>query len=181
MLISRKVTEDKRPVVDFRYANARILKYNCGFPLLRDTFRIPGDSKCEVMSVFDVKNALHSLKLSKKAKKYVGIQPYFGAPTYICDRMPMGLALSPAFFQNYISNILKQVSQLRTQFFVLMDDILAFSSKANNLTQIEEFLEAMIAYGLKLSPKKCQLFRTSIDNMGNKNVYKKQKSLYYSS
>ena len=102
MLISRKVTKDNRPVVDFRYANARILKYNCAFPLLRDTFRIRGDSKCEVMSVFDVKDAFHSLKLSEKAKKYVGIQPYFGAPTYIYDRMPMGLALSPAIFQNYI-------------------------------------------------------------------------------
>ena len=175
MLISRKVTKDKRPVVDFRYANARILKYNCAFPLLRDTFRILGDSKCEVMSVFDVKDAFHSLKLSEKAKKYVGIQPYFGAPTYIYDRMPMGLALSPAIFQNYISTILKQVSQFRKQFLALMDDILAFSSKANHLTQIEQFLKAMIANGLKLSPKKCQLFKASIDYMGNKMFIKNKR------
>ena len=105
---------------DFRYANARILKCNCAFPLLRDTFRILGDSKCEVMSVFDVKGAFHSLKLGEKAKKYVGIQPYFKAPTYIYDRMPMGLALSPAIFQNYTSTILKPVSQFRKQFLALM-------------------------------------------------------------
>ena len=33
----------------------------------------------------------------------------------------------------------------------------------------------MIANGLKLSPKKCQLFRTSIDYMGNKMFIKNKR------
>ena len=51
MLISRKMTSDKRVVTDFRHLNMRITKNNLAYPLLRDTFLLLGSSKCEVMSV----------------------------------------------------------------------------------------------------------------------------------
>ena len=38
MLISRKVTQDKRVVTDFRHLNVRIAKSNLAYPLLKDTF-----------------------------------------------------------------------------------------------------------------------------------------------
>ena len=38
MLISRKVTQDKRVVTDFRHLNIRIAKNNPAYPLLKDTF-----------------------------------------------------------------------------------------------------------------------------------------------
>ena len=127
------------------------------------------------MSVFDVKDAFHSLKLSENAKKYVGIQPYLGSPSYVYQRLSMGFLCSPAIFQAYISAILNQISEFKKQFITLMDDILAFSSKSNHMAIIENFLKAMIANGLKLSPKKCQLFKTSIEYMGNKMFIKEKR------
>ena len=38
MLISRKLTKDKRVVTDFRHLNVRIAKNNLTYPLVRDTF-----------------------------------------------------------------------------------------------------------------------------------------------
>ena len=38
MLISRKLTKDKRVVTDFRHLNMRIAKNNLAYPLVRDTF-----------------------------------------------------------------------------------------------------------------------------------------------
>ena len=61
MLISRKLTSDKRVVTDFQHLNMRIAKNNLAYPLLRDTFLLLGSSKCEVMSVLDLKDAFHSL------------------------------------------------------------------------------------------------------------------------
>ena len=63
MLISRKVTKDKRVVTDFRHLNMHIAKNNLAYPLLKDTFLMLGigSSKCEVMSVLDLKDAFHSL------------------------------------------------------------------------------------------------------------------------
>ena len=39
MLISRKVTKDKRAIIDFRHLNVRIAKNNLAYPLLKDTFQ----------------------------------------------------------------------------------------------------------------------------------------------
>ena len=66
MLISRKVTSDKRVVTDFRHLNTRIVKNNLAYPLLRDRFSLLGSSKCEVMSVLDLKDAFHSLQFVRK-------------------------------------------------------------------------------------------------------------------
>ena len=79
MLISRKLAKDKRVVTDFRHLNVRIAKNNLAYPLLKDTFSVLGSSKCEVLSVLDLKVAFHSLRLSENSKKYCGILPYFGS------------------------------------------------------------------------------------------------------
>ena len=75
MLISRKITQDKRVVTDFRHLNPRIAKNNLAYPLVKDTFTTLGNSKCEVLSVLDLKDTFHSLRLSQKSKKYCGILP----------------------------------------------------------------------------------------------------------
>ena len=80
VLISCKLTQDKRVVTDFRHLNIRIAKNNLAYPLVRDTFSALGNSKCEVLSVLDLKDAFHLLRhLRGSMKKYCGILPYFGS------------------------------------------------------------------------------------------------------
>ena len=99
MLISRKLTKDKRVVTDFRHLNVRIAKNNLAYPLVRDTFSVLGNSKCEVLLVLDLKDAFHSLRLSKNSKRYCGILPYFSSSSYLYQRMPMGMNISPSIWQ----------------------------------------------------------------------------------
>ena len=47
MLISRKLTKDKRVVTDFRHLNVRITKNNLAYPLVRDTFSVLGNSQMQ--------------------------------------------------------------------------------------------------------------------------------------
>ena len=50
-----------------------------------------------------------------------------------------------------------------------MDDLLLFTpSKELHMNKLEDLLKALLKNGLKISPKKCQLFRTSLQYMGNK-------------
>ena len=95
MLITRKVTKDKRPVVDFRLLNTRILRRNTSIPLMSDVLSILGNSECEVVSCVDIKDAYHSLRLTEKSKEYCGILPYFGSPIYRYEVLPMGIACAP--------------------------------------------------------------------------------------
>ena len=72
MLISRKLTKDNRVVTNFRHLNVRIAKNNLAYPLFKDTFLVLGSSKCKVLSVLDIKDAFHSLRLSETQRNIVG-------------------------------------------------------------------------------------------------------------
>ena len=177
MLISRRMTSDKRVVTDFHHLNTRIAKNNLAYPLLRDTFSLLGSSKCEVMSVLDLKDAFHSLRLSEKSQKYCGILPYFGSASYLYQRMPMGLNVSPPIWQMYINTILNSL-QSRKYCEAIMDDLLLFTpSKKVHMDKLEDLLKALRKNGLKISPKKCQLFRTELQYMGNTIFIKERSSL----
>ena len=123
LLISQKLTQDKRVVMDFRHLNVRIAKNNLAYPLVRGTFSVLGNSKCEVLSVLHLKDAFHSLRLSEEAKKYCGILPYFGSASYLYQRMPMGLNISPSIWQSYI-NAIAECLKCKKHCKAIMDDLL---------------------------------------------------------
>ena len=99
------VTQDKRVVKDFRQLNVRIVKNKLAYPLVRDTFLVLGNSKCEILLVLDLKDAFHPLQLSEDSKRYCGILPYFGSASYLYQRMPMELNICPSIWQAYINAI----------------------------------------------------------------------------
>ena len=50
----------------------------------------------------------------------------------------------------------------------IMDDLILFTpSKESHMNKLEDILSALLKNGLKISPKKCQLFKTSLQYMGN--------------
>ena len=100
------MTQDKRVVTDFRLLNLHIAKNNLAYPLLKDTFALLGSPRCEVLSVLDLKDAFHSLRLTENLKRYCEILPYFGSESHLCQRMPMGLNIAPSIWQSYINAIL---------------------------------------------------------------------------
>ena len=145
----------------------RIAKNNLAYPLLKDSFTMLGSSKCEVMSMLDLKDAFHSLRLTQSSKKYCGILPYFGSTSFLYQRMPMGLNISPVVWQSYINAILNYLTS-RKYCEAIMDDLLLFTpSKEADYYKLEELLKAVCKNGLKISPKKCQLFKTELQYMGN--------------
>ena len=167
MLISRKMIQNKRVRIDFRHLNMRRAKNNLAYLLLKDMFTLLGSSKCEVMSVLDLKDAFHSLRLTESSKKYCGILPYFRSTSYLYQRMPMGLNISPAVWQSYINAILSCLS-IRKYCEAIIDDLLLFTpTKESHFAKLEDLLKALCKNGLKISPKKCQLFKTELQYMGN--------------
>ena len=161
------MTKDKRVVTDFRHLNMQIAKNNLAYPLLKDTFLMLGSSKCEVMSVLDLKDAFLSLRLTENSKKFCGILPYFGSPSYLYQRMPMALNISPPIWQSYI-NVILNCLQSRKYCEAIMDDLLLFTpTKASHFEKLEDLLKALHKNGLTISPKKCQLFKTDLQYMGN--------------
>ena len=79
----------------------------------------------------------------------------------------MGLNISPSIWLSYINAILDCL-QSRKYCTAIMDDLLLFMpSKRSDMDKLEDLLKVLLKNGLKFSLKKCQLFKTNLQYMGN--------------
>ena len=166
MLIPRKNQKRLRIITDFRHLNNRLVKLNPSIPLVRDAIQMLGASKCEVISVLDLRDAYHTLRLDKESQQYCGITPYYGSPSYLYQRLGMGLTVSPAIWQSFINTVLDELPN-RKHHLAIMDDCLVHSMKKDHEKELLYLFKALMKYGLKLSPKKCQFYRISLTYMGH--------------
>ena len=165
LLVKRKQQNLYRVVTDFRVLNERLVRVNHAFPIVRDCLEAIGASKCEVMSVLDLRDAYHTLPLAEESQKYCGITPYYGCPTYVYLRMGMGMSCSPALWQQFVHVIWEELPN-KERYKIIMDDILIFSTKDQHWEDLQNLFQVLIKYGLKISPHKCQLFCNELVYMG---------------
>ena len=79
----------------------------------------------------------------------------------------MVLNVSPPIWQSYINTILNCLES-RKYCEAITDDLLLFTpSKQIHMRKLEDLLKALLKNGLKISPRKCQLFKTELQYMGN--------------
>ena len=94
--------------------------------------------------ILDLKDAFHSLQLSEDSKRYCGILPYFRSASYLYQRIPMGLNISPSIWQSYINAILGCL-QSRMHCEAITDDLLLFTpSKWSHMAKLEDLLKALL-------------------------------------
>ena len=79
----------------------------------------------------------------------------------------MGLNISPSIWQSYINTILDCL-QSKKYCEAIMDDLILFTpSKESHMNKLEDILSDLLENRLKISPKKCQLFKNKLQYMGN--------------
>ena len=131
----------------------RTEKNNLAYPLLKDKFFVLGSSRCDVLSVLNLKDAFHSLRLLENSERYCGLLPYFGNASYLYQRMPIRLNISPSIWQSYTKTILDCL-QSRKYCEAIMDDLLLFMpTKKSHIAKLEDLLKALLKNGLKDIPK----------------------------
>ena len=90
----------------------------------------------------------------------------------------MGLNISPPIWQTYINTILNCLES-RKYCAAIIDGLLLFTpSKQSHMTKLEDLLKALLKNGLKISTKKCQLFRKELQYMGNTIIHPREKSVH---
>ena len=184
MLIPRKNSSmPYRTVVDFRVLNSRIVSINLSIPLVRDAMQQIGSSECEILSVIDLRDAYHTLRLDEESQQYCGITPYSGSPSYLMTRLPMGLSISPAVWMQFITKVMTEIQTEKDQelqktdpntvkvatkhHLAVMDDIIVHSKMTDHVTELIRLFKVLIKYSLKILPKKCQFFRKHLTYMGH--------------
>ena len=87
----------------------------------------------------------------------------------------MELNISPFIWQSYINAILDCLQSIK-YCETITDDLLLFTpSKGAHMAKLEDLLKALLKNELKISPKKCQLFRTNFYYMGNEIFIQKRR------
>ena len=87
MLIPRKISGIPHIITNFKHLNSRPVRLNCNFSLVRDAIQILEASDCKLISVIDLRDVYHTLRLSTESLKYCHITPYYGSDTYLYQRL----------------------------------------------------------------------------------------------
>ena len=74
--------------------------------------------------------------------------------------------MCPQIWMDYITLIMAELEH-KNKYIAIMDDLLLHNTKAAHWKLLEQLFQSMCKNGLKLSPRKCQLFRTKLTYMGN--------------
>ena len=165
MQTPRKVSGIPHIITDFGCLNSRPVRLNCSFPLVRDAIQILGTSECEWISVIDLRDAYHTLRLSTESQKYCSITPYYGSDVYLYQTLGIGLSVSPAIWQTFINEVLDEIPD-RKHFLAIMDDCMIHSKRKDHLNHLIALHKALIRNGLKIPPRKCLLFQQKLTYMG---------------
>ena len=85
---------------------------------------------------------------------------------YECERMPFGLTNAPATFQRLMESCL---GDLHLNWCIIyLDDIIVFSKTLKeHIEQLRDVLQKLFLAGLKLKPKKWEVFKSKIAYFGH--------------
>ena len=165
VLVKLKNQNLYRVCSDFFILNEKLVKINHAFSLGRDCIEQLGRKKCHYLSTIDLRDTFHILRLALSSQKYCDITPYYGPPTYHYLHMGMGMSVSPQIWQQFVDLVLQDDLIKRKQNFnVIMDDTFIHSTAEEHMDDLMDLFQVLRKYGLKLSPYKCQFFKTRISD-----------------
>ncbi|XP_064651976.1 uncharacterized protein LOC135502801 [Lineus longissimus] len=116
-----------------------------------------------------IKEELHNLRISQDNPPDDDNSRHRpSGDSYYFRKLPMGLTLSPGIWQQRINEILKEIPNSRDFCECIHDDIILFSkSKKEHSEHLASLFQALEKHGLKISPRKCLLFRNRVNYMGH--------------
>ena len=162
-VLVRKRDGTVRWCIDMRRLNDVTMKDSFPLPLIEEC--IDSLDGCVFFSSLDMASGYYQLEVSEEDREKTAFVTKYGL--YQFKRMPFGLCNAPATFSRAISLVLHGMSW--TKVIAFLDDIMvlgkSFEEHYANLAQV---LQRFCEHGLKLKPRKCNLFQRSVLFLGKR-------------
>jgi hypothetical protein len=148
--------------IDYRKLNNITVKDSYPLPRIDDTLESLAGAKC--FSTLDLASGYWQVGLSEEAKEKTAFTTSQGL--YQFKVLPFGLCNAPSTFERLMDRILQGLRW--EMLLVYLDDVIIFSTTVEeHLKRLDIVFSKLGEVGLKLKPKKCNLFQREVVYLGH--------------
>ena len=145
----------KHLVIDYRALNKVMKKFVWPMPKVEDVFSQLNSAK--YFSTLDLRAGYHHIRLTAESIPKTAFTSPFGKYEYV--KVPFGLAQAPAYFQDLMTGVLKDLLFA----MAYLDDIIIYSSTPEeHLQHIKTVFEKLRHAKLSMKLSKCHFFAKEI-------------------
>lgn len=157
IIVVKKKNGDIRLCVDYRKLNRQTIKDAYALPKIEKAFSALTGSKW--FSIMDLKSGYYQVEVEEEDKcKTAFVTPM---EFWEFNRMPQGVTNAPSTFQRVMEKCMGGMNL--SEVLVFLDELIVFSATLEeHEDRLLRVLHRLKEFGLKLSPEKCQFFRTSV-------------------
>ena len=146
-------------VIDYRALNKVTRKFVWPIPKVEDIFSQLNGAK--YFSTLDLRAGYHHIRLTTDSIPKTAFTSPFGKYEYV--KVPFGLAQAPAYFQELMTGVLKDLPFA----MAYLDDIIIYSSTPEHLQHIKTVFEKPCHAKLSMKLGKCHFFAKEIQYLGH--------------
>ena len=147
-------------VIDYRALNKVMRKFVWPMPTVEDIFSQLNGAK--YFSTLDLGAEYHHIRLTTNSIPKTAFTSPFGRYEYV--KVPFGLAQAPAYFQELMTGVLKDLPFA----MAYLDDIIIYSSTPEeHLQHIKTVFEKLCHAKLSMKVRKCHFFTKEIIYLGH--------------
>ncbi|KAF0146990.1 MAG: hypothetical protein FD187_3129, partial [bacterium] len=163
VVVVKKKDGSMRMCVDYRWLNAVTRKDQYPLPIIQDIFDSLHGAR--YFTSLDLVSGYYQVPVAGDSIQKTAFATYEGL--YEFTTMPFGLSDAPPAFQRLMNTVFQ--GYIGHDTLVYLDDIINYDADFEaHLQHLDRNLKLIIVNGLKIKPRKCEMFRSELIYLGHR-------------